>query len=137
MVLVRRNIAEYREILAAIIEFMFASGLGTKDVVATAKEAVQRAKVAGRGLKAEMPGGLALAALVLDAWHRERVYLTQSRRPRAIRLRGPAPSLEALIKSQSGRFRAALVLRGLVSHKLIVPCGNGLFKPTSDVALLS
>lgn len=133
----RRSIAEYKQVLGTIFEFMLASGLNSDEIAETASIAVQRAKRSSPEYSPSLPGGIASAALVLDAWHRDRLYLTRLGRPRAIRWNGPAPSLEALVRSQSEHRDVAKVLLGLRTHKLIVSCGHGRYKPASDVALLS
>jgi hypothetical protein len=133
----RRVASEYKRVLTNVFEFMFACGLGRKDILAVATTALDKAKVASGDVGKDIPGGLATAALVLDAWHRDRRYLTSSGRPRAVRLLGPAPSVEALIRDQPGRHRAASLARRLKSQRLVVPCGPELCKPTSNIALVS
>jgi hypothetical protein len=134
----KRVALEYKRVLTSVFEFMFACGLTREDILAIATKALDKAKVArGDVGKDLLPGGLATAALVLDAWHRDPRYLTSSARPRAVRLLGPAPSVEALVRAQPGRHRAASLARRLKSQRLVVPFGTELYKPASDVALLS
>lgn len=133
----RRVASEYRRVLTSVFEFMFACGLGRKDILAIATMALDKAKVASGELRRDVPGGLATAALVLDAWHRDPRYLTSSARPRAVRLLGPAPSVEALVRAQPGQHRPVSLARRLKSQRLVVPCGMELYKPASNIALLS
>jgi hypothetical protein len=132
-----RVASEYKLVLTGVFEFMLACGLARKDILAIATAALDKAKVASSDVGKDIPGGLATAALVLDAWHRDRRYLTSSARPRAVPLLGPAPSVEALIRSQPGRHRAISLARRLKSQRLVVPCGTELYKPASSIALLS
>lgn len=133
----QRTAAEYRRVLTNIFEFMLACGLARKEILAVARMALSRAKAVSRDPEKDMPGGLATAALVLDAWHRERLYLTSSGRPRPVRLLGPPPSVEALIRAQPGCPRPAALARRLSTQRLLVAVGRGRFKPASNVALLS
>lgn len=133
----KQTAVEYRRVLASIFEFMFASGFRAEEVTKASAVAIERAKHSGFELRPVLPGGIALAALVLDAWHRDRRYLTRLGRPRMIKSKGAVPSLEALIRSQSEHCDIDGVMLGLRSHKLIFPCGRGRFRPASDMALLS
>jgi hypothetical protein len=133
----QRTASEYTRVLTNIFEFMFAVGLGKKEILTITTKALNRAKVPSGGMGRDLPGGLATAALVLDAWHRDRRYLTSSGQPRAVRLLGPAPSVEALIRAQPGRHRAIALARRLSSQRLVVACGPDSFKPASNIALLS
>jgi len=134
---VRRVASEYRRVLTSVFEFMMASGLARKDILDSATTALKKAKFARGNMGKAMSGGLATAALVLDAWHRDRRYLTSSSRPRAVRLLGPTPSVEALALGQVGPHRAVALARRLKSQHLLVPCGDDRWKPASSIALLS
>jgi hypothetical protein len=133
----KRVALEYKRVLTSVFEFMLACGLAREDILAIATRALDKAKVASADVGKDLPGGLATAALVLDAWHRDPRYLTSSARPRAVRLLGPAPSVEALVRAQPGRHRAVSLARRLKSQCLVVPFGTELYKPVSNVALLS
>ena len=128
---------DYSIILAAIFDLMLTGGVQSRDLLAICtralKHAVTRVRLGQRG----ETGGLLIAALVLDAWHRDRRYINARAVPRAVRLLGPAPSVEALIRLQQGRRDAANVARRLRALRLVVPCRGSLYKPTSDVAVIS
>jgi hypothetical protein len=132
-----RTASEYRRVLTNIFEFMLACGLVRKEIRAVASTALSRAKIVSRDLEKDMHGGLATAALVLDAWHRDRRYLTSTGQPRAVKLLGPPPSVEALIRAQPGCPRPTALARRLSSQRLLLAVGRGRFKPASNVALLS
>lgn len=128
---------EYKHVLTGVFEFMFACGLSRNDISSVAAVALTKAKATSSHAGKDLSGGLATAALVLDAWHRDRRYLTSTWRPRAVPLLGPAPSVEALIRSESGRSQARSLALRLSSQNLLVPCGARLWKPASNVALAS
>jgi hypothetical protein len=133
----RRVQTNYSQILTDVFELMIASGVPKSGILKMSNESLKRAQ--GRRIKVggDISGILATAALVLDAWHRDRRYLTPKAKPRAVPLLGPSPSVEALIREQPGHRGAASLARRLKSQRLIVLHGNGLFKPAGDVALLS
>jgi len=133
----RRAATEYKHVLTGVFDLMFASGLSGNDISSIAAAALTKAKVTSGYTSKDLSGGLATAALVLDAWHRDRRYLTSAGRPRAVSLLGPAPSVEALIRSQPGRNRACSLALRFCSQNLLVPCGPDLWKPASNVALAS
>ena len=88
-------------------------------------------------IRRERSGSLATAALVLDAWHRKRPYLDLNAVPRAVRLLGRGPSVEALIKAETGARSAKEFANRLRHLGLVIPHGRGLYVPSSDMALIS
>jgi hypothetical protein len=128
---------DYSSALMAIFDLMLTGGFQAKDLLAICTRALKQAEARVRSGRPGESEGLVIAALVLDAWHRDRRYINARAVPRAVRLLGPAPSVEALIRLQRGRRGAAEVARRLRALRLIVPCGRSLYKPTSDVAVIS
>ena len=83
------------------------------------------------------PDELFTASMVLDTWYRDRRYLNGKGAPKPVRLLGRAPSIEALIRLQRRGGKAARVARRLKALHLVVPCGNSLYRPRSDTAVIS
>lgn len=128
---------DYSNVLVAIFELSFRSGIRAKDLLPVCIRSLERAERMCRlGQKAEY-GGLVTAALVLDAWHRDRRYINTRGMPKPLRLFGPAPSVSALVRRQKVPEHASDVARHLKAVRLIVPCGKNLYRPTSDVAVIS
>ena len=123
--------------LISMFDLMLSSGIQPDDLLAVCTRALKRAEARARLGRTRESGGLTTAALILDAWHRERRYMNARAVPRAVRLIGPAPSVEALIRVQHGSENAARVARRLRQLRLVVPCGRGMYRPASDVAVLS
>ena len=123
--------------LVSIFDLMLTGGIQPNDLLAVCTRALKQAEARVRLGQTRESGGLITAALVLDAWHRDRRYMNSRAIPRAVRLLGPAPSVEALIRLQHGRENAAHIARRLRKLRLVVPSGRGLCKPASDVAVLS
>ena len=128
---------DYSNVLSAIFELMLGAGLSTSDLSEICTSSLRRAETKVRSGRKEESGGLVTAALVLDAWHRDRRYLDSSATPKAIRLLGAAPSVEAIIRSHNAHRRPADIARRLRTLRLVVPSGKGRYKPASDVAVIS
>jgi hypothetical protein len=135
--LMKRIESGYSRVLSALFELMLSGGMQRDDVLALSISSLNVAETKARRDKKETSGGLALAALVLAAWHRDRRYLNTKAEPRAVRLLGPAPSVEALIRAENRRRGAADLARRLKSLRLVVSSGRNLFRPSGEIALIS
>lgn len=133
----KRLLLDYSNVLVAIFELMLRSGMGAKELLPLCVESLERAEKASRARRIDEGDGLMDAALVLDAWHRDRRYLTATGTPKAVRLLGRTPSVEALIRVQKLSEHPSDVARRLRSFRLIVPCGKSLYKPASDAAVIA
>jgi hypothetical protein len=128
---------DYSNVLVAIFDLSLRSGIGAKDLLRVCMRSLKRAERQCR-LKRKAEYGVAFAAAqVLDAWHRDRRYLSSRGAPKPVRLFGPAPSVEALVRRQKGPEHASDVARHLKAFQLVVTCGKNLYRPTTDVALIS
>lgn len=128
---------DYTNVLASIFDLMLSTGFKAGDLETTCMSALGRAAANARVGTRDETGGLMTAALVLDAWHRDRRYLDRNGEPRAIPLLGPAPSVEAMVRSQHPRKRPAEIAQRLRTLKLVVSNRRKLYKPSSDVAVIS
>src|SRR6516164_10082281 len=104
---------DYSNVLVAIFELMLRGGVRASDLLPVCMKSLGRAEAKQRLTHVSEAGGLVTAALVLDAWHRDRRYLTARGAPRPIRLLGPGPSVEALVRIQKVGQRADTVARHL------------------------
>jgi hypothetical protein len=130
--------SDYSQVLCSIFEFMLVGGMTGEEVSLLSKSALREAMRNSSQFRREASGKLATAALVLDAWHRERRYLDSAARPRAVRLFGRAPSVEALVRDEGGGQASAIdFARRMKVLGLVVPCGRGMYRPASSVALVS
>jgi len=128
---------DYSDILVAIFELMLKGGLSSRDLLAACVGALEHAEQKSRSNQRHRDNGLVAPALVLDAWHRDRRYLTARGAPKAVRLWGSAPSVEALVRRQKIKEQTGDVIQSLKAFRLLVPCGKRLYKPASDVAVVS
>jgi len=134
----RRLQLDYSNVLVSIFELMLRGGIRAKDLLPTCVRALEQAEIkAAPGRRQDDSGGLVIAALVLDAWHRDRRYLNPRGRPKAVPLLGAAPSVEALVRRQRSSHRPSEIARRLRAVQLVVPCGRRLYKPASDAAVIS
>lgn len=128
---------DYSNILVAIFDLMLRGGVRASDLLAVCIRSFERVEKKSRSKQKNQGSGLITAALVLDTWHRDRRYMSARGTPKPLPLRGPAPSVEALIRLQRVKERASDVAQSLKAIQLIVPCGRGLYKPASDAAVIS
>jgi hypothetical protein len=133
----KRLHGEYSEVLFGIFDLMLRTGIASSEVEAICKAMLMRAAARSRLVSTDETGGLMTAALVLDVWHRDRRYLTKGGLPRPIPLSGPVPSVEALVRSQRIRRNPTEIARALKRLGLLVTHSGRLYKPASDVALMS
>lgn len=128
---------EYERVLAGIFGLLIQCGIRERAVSTIAGRALRLAvsKAASLG----HPGGneFVTISLVLDAWHRNRRYLTSRGKPRAVPLLGRPPSVEALIRSEGLIFSPIQLAYRIQALRLITPCAGNRYRPTSDTALIS
>jgi hypothetical protein len=137
MIQMKRLVVDYSRILAAIFELILRSGVQPNDLLPLCIKALEHAKKTSHVNDKCESDGLVTAALVLDAWHRNRRYLSAKGTPKPLRLLGPAPSVESLVRLQKLKDDPSQVAQHLRSVRLVVPCGRGLYKPASDAAVIS
>jgi hypothetical protein len=128
---------DYSNVLVAIFELSLRSGIGAKELLRVCMRSLRRAERQCRSKRTGEYSVAFAAAQVLDAWHRDRRYLSNRGTPKAVRLLGPAPSVEALVRRQKVPERASDVVRHLKASQLVVPCGKNFYRPTSNIALIS
>jgi hypothetical protein len=116
---------------------MLGGGIRAPDLLPICVKCLERAEAKSRIGRRSQGNGLIAAALVLDGWHRNRRYLTATGTPKPVPLRGPAPSVEGLIRLQRIKARASHVTQSLKTFHLIVARGDGLYTPASDVAVVA
>ena len=133
----KRLEVSYGNILVAIFELILRGGMRPQPLLELCVHSLERAKGRLRLNRRREQGDLVTAALVLDAWHRDRRYLTPAGVPKPLRLVGPAPSVEALVRAQRIRKHASEVAHQLRAVRLILPCRGGLYRPASDSAVIS
>jgi hypothetical protein len=124
-------------ILVAFFELSLRSGVRAKDLQQVCVRSLKRAENKCRLNRKAAYGVPFTAALVLGAWHRDRRYLSTRGIPKPLRLFGPAPSVEALVRRQKTSEHGSDIARYLKAVKLIVPCGKNLYRPTNDMSLIS
>lgn len=128
---------EYERVLTAVFGLLIQCGVREKVISEIANRALKAAVRKAMSLRQSGGGELVTFSLVLDAWHRDRRYLTSRGKPRAVPLLGRAPSVEALIRSEGPMFDSINLAYRLQSLRLITPCSGNRYRPIGDTALVS
>lgn len=128
---------EFERVLAGVFGLLIQCGVSQSAVSALINRAFKSAIARAEALREPGCGELATFSLVLDAWHRNRRYLTARGRPRAVPLLGHAPSVEALIRTEGPQFDATELAHRLQALQLIARCSRNRYRPISDTALVS
>lgn len=128
---------EYERALTAIFGLLIHCGVRQREISAMSRRAFMAAVAKSQAFPESGGGELATLGLALDAWHRDRRYLTSKGRPKAVPLLGRIPSVEALIRTQGGELDAVELAHRIRSLQLIEPCSSNRYRPTSDSALVA
>lgn len=119
----------FGRLLTALFEFMRRSGFTNESILEAAGAAVKSDR-AHRSTSFASATDLVAAGNVLDRWRSDRRYMDRSARPRAVRLRGPAPSVEALVKQERRAHQGPLQLEQMIALGLVSHVGGGRYKPS-------
>lgn len=128
---------EYERVLTGIFGLLIHCGMREGAVSTIASRALKLAMTKAASLSHSSGSEFVTISLVLDAWHRNRRYLTTRGKPRAVPLLGRAPSVEALIRSEGPVFNPIDLAHRIQALGLISPCPGNRYRPTSDTALIS
>jgi hypothetical protein len=128
---------DYERVLTAVLGLLIQCGVRERAVSVIANRALKVAIRKAFSLGQSGGGELVTFSLVLDAWHRDRRYLTSRGKPRALPLLGRAPSVEALIRSEGPMFDPIALAYRIQSLRLITRCLGNRYRPIGDTALVS
>jgi len=132
-----RTRREYERVLASVFGLLIQCGLRQKAIAVLTERALKLAMAKAMSFNQAGGGELVTYSLVLDAWHRDRRYLTSKGKPKAIPLLGRAPSVEALARSEGPAFDAVELAYRIQSLRLITPCSGRRYRPIGDTALVA
>lgn len=132
-----RTAREYERLLAVVFGLLIQCGVSQRAISTLTTRALKTALANSRALGRSGSGELTVISLVLDAWHRNRRYLTSRGKPKPVPLLGAAPSVEALIKSETHGTDAVTLAHRIQSLRLIARCSGNRYTPTSDSALIA
>ena len=133
----KRTAEYYQNLLTAVFEFMLIGGMRSPEILKVAVRALRSAELENSLLSPSKTVDLAFAAMILDAWHRNRRYVDNGAQPKAIPLRGKSPSVEALIRAEHFTDDPVKLVHRLKSLKLIVRCGRNRYKPANRFAVVA
>jgi hypothetical protein len=127
--------SDYLQLLASIFDFMRRSGIEGREVRRICAQALDCSRATLRW-ETKDASALSIAALTLDAWHRNRRYVDANAEPRAIPLLGKSPSVEALIRAERASGDPSSLARQLKALGLLVRSGRNRYKPAGRIALV-
>lgn len=133
----KKTCRDYERVLTAVFGLLIQCGVSERVVSAIANRALKVAIRKANSVGPSSGGELATFSLVLDAWHRDRRYLTARGKPRAVPLLGRAPSVEALVRSEGPIFDPIDLTYRIRSLGLITQCPGNRYRPIGDTALVS
>jgi hypothetical protein len=128
---------DYERVLTAVFGLLIQCGVRERVVSAITNRALKVAIRKANSLGQSSGGELSTFSLVLDAWHRDRRYLTARGKPRAVPLLGRAPSVEGLIRSEGPMFDPIDLAYRIQSLGLITACPGNRYRPIGDTALVA
>lgn len=128
---------EYERALTAVFALLIHCGVRQRSI-ATMTHRAFTAAIAKSEMFLDSGGSeLATLGLVLDAWHRDRKFLTPKGKPKAVPLMGRTQSVEALIRTQGVKLDAVELAHRMRSLQLIEQCSGNRYRPIGDAALVS
>lgn len=133
----KRTRREYERVLTAVFAMLIQCGVRERVIFEITTRSLRLAVAKAISLGQSGRGELVTFSLVLDAWHRDRRYLTSRGKPKAVPLLGRAPSVEALIRSQGPMLDPIESVYRIQSLRLITPCSGNRYRPIGDTALVS
>ncbi len=129
---------EYERALTAVFALLIHCGVHERSISVMTRRAFRTAVAKSQVFRESGGGELVTLGLILDAWHRDRRYITPRGKPKAVPLLGRrVPSVEALIRTQGEQLDAAELAHRLRSLQLIEPCSGNRYRPIGDAALVS
>ncbi len=129
--------SEYVRLMSSMFDFLLSSGVEVKGIRRIVERSFVEARQRNRRTLRRGDFGIATAGRVLDRWHRSRKYTTESAAPRPIPLLGRAPSVEALVRSESARVDCAKFARRLRALGLVIRAEGGRYRPAARVAAVA
>lgn len=127
---------DYARMLASMFDSMRKAGLRHAELKSICELALKRSGVDGPG-DLTRPTIVSIAALVFDAWHRNRQYLDRNAEPRSIRLLGKSPSVEALVRGTEAHASPSAVARELKACGLLLSSGRHHYRPADRTAFIT
>jgi hypothetical protein len=120
-----------------MFDFLLTSGMSAQTIRGIVERAFTQASERSRDARRRDDLALATAGRVLDRWHRSRRYTTEQAAPKAIPLYGPAPSVEALVRSENARVDCAEFTRRLKKLGLLIRSGGNRYRPAARIAVVA
>lgn len=127
-----------RKILAAIVDFLWAAGTHEAEI----REIVETRLAAAATGSSRKRGALrgrtddTVSAAVLHRWHRDSELLDADASPRPLKLFGPRPSVEAVVRSERPRSPAKAIIDDMMTLGLLRKTKGAKYLPKARVATI-
>lgn len=120
-------------VVFALLEYLFRAGVTEKELKSLTSRAfieLRRNAHSTRKTRNVDSTEAAKLATAIQRWYRDRSLVDTDGKPIALRLLGPAPSVEWLIRRERIGIDSERFTRDLVKFKVLRRCRNGKFLPT-------
>jgi hypothetical protein len=126
------------KILTAVVDFLCAAGTSEAEI----REIVERRLTAVATDSSQKRGAASgrsddtVSAAVLHRWHRDSELLDTDASPRPLKLFGPAPSVEAVVRSERPRSSAKGIIADMLALGLLRKTRDAEYLPKARVATI-
>jgi hypothetical protein len=126
------------QVTLALLEFLRDSGLDKKKVEALVKRAIKELneKKASHPAASIDPGVASIVGTAYHTWFRNRAYIANDGRPKALKLLGKGPSVESLIARESPSVPAEKIAHELFRLGMLKKTKSGRYLPTELHSLI-
>jgi hypothetical protein len=127
------------QVTMALLSFLQSAGLTRKAIEGLVTRSL--ADLEGRNARAKTvsqvdPGVATIVGAAFHVWFRSRKYLTDTGKPKPLKLLGPSDSVESLIAAESSSAPAARVASELLRLGLLRKVGQARYVPTALHSLI-
>ncbi len=129
----RQRATYLRHAMTAICELMCSYGINKRKAREYVQHSIERGYQRGTSRLSQEAQPLSQMSDVLSRWHFERAYLGEDGKPRPLTWNGSSGSLLTLVTRVNGRQNSRLLVKELISRKLISRNRGGLWLPVERV----
>jgi hypothetical protein len=127
------------ELIYSILDFLHRSGISKTDLGRITSSALSKVRTvrSNRATDSLLTSTVASSiGVAFHRWYRERSLITAAGEPKPLKLLGPMPSVEGLLRREKTLQTASAIVPELVRLKLVRRLGGGLYVPTGMHALI-
>ena len=127
-----------RKILEAVIDFLCAAGTDTDEIsrIVEGRIALNRKKHVRPKQRLLGRSDDTVTAAILHRWHRDTALIDLNAMPKPLKLKGVAPSVEALVRSERPRSDPSDLIASMVTLGLLKKASAGRYLPKARIATI-